>query len=223
MKFLLSIPLLFSVAFGTIHPFSFNVKDKKTSECVTLFARPVQSVEDKPFFDLTYGNPTAMKSYMNGIVRPDEEIIRRLTWAIDQKDSPWTVWLFFNEQSEFVGLIKLEPTDRKGRPYETEVSYVLNPIFWGRGYCVAGLAELISKMKTIWKDVPIQAEYDQGKTPVTQLYATANPMNKSSCSVLEANDFEIESIKQNFVSTLRIEGHDAIDYGDARRIYVRKL
>ena len=183
-----------------------------------VLMRPIQK-RDRKFLDLTYGNADAMKTYMNGTVRSQEEISRRFAryvkWTRD-KNVPWVHMLAFVisapqstglKKGDFIGEFMIEPDDRNGEHF-AELSYVLRPAVWGKGFgthCAKSLLDLtIPHLKAF-------------KMP--RIEATARADNLGSVKILEKNGFRLEKTIAS-VHSAEIERNSApLD----RLLYVRQF
>ena len=164
--------------------------------------RPIQK-GDRVLLNQTYGSKDAMKYYMNGIVRPTNEIDRRflryIQWTQDPQ-CPWVHMLAFVGH-KFVGSIMIEPETG-----QAEISYVLTPQFWNKGFGTYLTREVIHIVRP---HLPKN---------VTKIVATARAEHIGSIKVLERNGF----VKQKCITHVR-SADVSYTAADDRLLYVKDL
>lgn len=92
---------------------------------------------------------------------------------------------FFMTEKIFIGHVLLEPgEDRELIKTDAELSYVLLPTFWRRGYGTEAIGNIVELAKShLSKKIPL------GENEILALVATARPDNPGSCEILKRLDF----------------------------------
>jgi RimJ/RimL family protein N-acetyltransferase len=158
------------LAFAGLEKFYFEMQPKGAEKSLFVVSRPANG-DDLPYFKATYADEKAMSQYMNGGIRSDEEIQKRLKLADERTkaDNPWNVWLYFASPEKqdlekesienFWGLTRYEPSDREGKGDEIEISYVLPPKYWRKGVGTKFIQVFLDKAYEWRQDKKIDAEW----------------------------------------------------------------
>lgn len=161
--------------------------------------RPIRTTLcDRLALEKTFGSAVPMSKYMDGRVRPQEEIDRRFqnyTEWTNHKGYPWVCMMAFlksvdpgtgrAEESQtlapglFLGELVIEPWNDNG---DAELSYVLVEECWNKGICT----ELVRRLVEL--TTPCLQE-NSHMFKIERLWATARPDNVGSWRILEKNSF----------------------------------